>query len=50
MCKKNLDCQKPERLKDTPPHCSPEQVEECHGNDGKHPCVTSTEEKPQKSK
>ncbi len=40
MCaKKSCGCQKPERLKRKPEDCTPEQVEECHGRAGKHPCV-----------
>ncbi len=31
-------CQKPEKLKDKPEKCSPEQIRECHGNDKGHEC------------
>jgi hypothetical protein len=37
MC--NECCQKPEKLKDKPSACTPEQIEQCHGKDGAHPCV-----------
>jgi hypothetical protein len=37
MC--NDCCQKPEKLRDKPTACSPEQIEQCHGKDGGHPCV-----------
>ena len=42
MCccdKKEQDCHKPENLKGTPADCTPEQIEECHGDTEKHPCV-----------
>ncbi len=39
MSEEKKGCQKPERLKDAPGECSPEQVEECHGDTKKHPCV-----------
>ncbi|MBW1980071.1 MAG: hypothetical protein JRJ12_02520 [Deltaproteobacteria bacterium] len=32
-------CQFPERLKDKPENCSPEQVKECHGEEQEHPCT-----------
>jgi DNA-binding transcriptional ArsR family regulator len=41
MC--NDCCQKPENLKDKPESCSPEQIEQCHGKDGGHPCVKKDE-------
>jgi len=31
-------CQHPERLKDKPQDCTPEQIRECHGEDAEHPC------------
>lgn len=43
MC--NDCCQKPEKLKDQPESCSPEQIEKCHGKDGGHPCVKKDEKK-----
>jgi len=30
-------CEFPERLKETPEKCTPEQIKECHGEE-KHPC------------
>lgn len=41
MC--NCQCQKPEKLKDKPENCTPVQIEECHGKEGEHPCICSTE-------
>jgi hypothetical protein len=32
-------CEHPEKLKDRPGQCSPEQIKECHGDVKKHPCV-----------
>ena len=32
-------CEHPEKLKDKPGECSPEQIRECHGEVEKHPCV-----------
>lgn len=32
-------CQQESKLKGKPGDCSPEQIRECHGDDGKHPCV-----------
>jgi hypothetical protein len=29
----------PEKLKDRPENCTPEQIKECHGDDKKHPCA-----------
>ncbi len=37
MCEKNK-CQKPENLKGKPEDCTPEQIEECHGDEKNHPC------------
>ena len=31
-------CQQPDKLKDKPENCSPEQIRECHGDVKKHPC------------
>jgi len=34
-------CEKPDRLKKgRPDECSAEQIRECHGEVGEHPCVT----------
>jgi len=38
MCEKEKCCQKPEQLKGKPQECTPEQVQECHGDVKKHPC------------
>ena len=32
-------CQQPEKLKDKPESCTPEQIKECHGESGGHPCT-----------
>ena len=45
MCGKGTCCQKPEELKGKPRDCTPEQIEKCHGDSEKHPCV-SEDEKP----
>ena len=41
MCKSESikECEHPERLKDKPGECSPEQIKECHGDVKEHPCV-----------
>lgn len=45
MCeKKGCCCQKPEKLKKTPEECTPEQIEECHGDTEEHPCEGPKEE------
>lgn len=38
---KMQDCQKLRNLTGTPADCSPEQIRECHGESGVHPCVES---------
>jgi ArsR family transcriptional regulator len=43
MC--NDCCQKPEKLKDKPTTCTPEQIKQCHGKDGGHPCVKKEKKK-----
>ena len=46
MCcsnEKKEGCQKPENLKGKPQDCSPEQINECHGTEAKHPCVKPAE-------
>lgn len=36
-CEKNQDkCKKDPKVK--PSECSPEQIRECHGTEGEHPC------------
>jgi DNA-binding transcriptional ArsR family regulator len=47
MC--NDCCQRPEKLKDKPESCSPEQIEQCHGKGGGHPCVPKAEKGPSAS-
>lgn len=42
MCK--CCCEHPEKLKGKPEDCSPEQIKECHGDSGDHPCVSKKEE------
>jgi hypothetical protein len=41
MCKSESTkgCEHPERLKGKPGECSPEQIEECHGDVKEHPCI-----------
>ena len=36
MCECN--CQYPEKLKEKPGECTPEQIKECHGDTKEHPC------------
>jgi ArsR family transcriptional regulator len=36
MCKSC--CEQPQKLKDKPEACTPEQIKECHGDVKKHPC------------
>ncbi len=36
-------CQQPEKLKDKPESCTPEQIRECHGDDAGHPCTDNEE-------
>ncbi len=31
-------CQNPDKLIDKPENCTPEQIEECHGDAKKHDC------------
>ena len=49
MCEKRRCCQQPEKLKDKPEKCSPEQVKECHGDPEEHPCLDEPEEKSSSS-
>ena len=37
--KSTKGCERPERLKGKPGECSPEQINECHGEVVEHPCV-----------
>jgi len=36
-------CKCPERLKGDPKDCTPEQIQECHGEEDKHSCVEKEE-------
>ncbi|MFO7958674.1 MAG: hypothetical protein R6X33_16415 [Candidatus Brocadiia bacterium] len=46
---KGCSCQQPEKLKDKPENCSPEQIRECHGDVESHPCVQAADcENPEK--
>jgi len=41
-CKDNRQehgCEKPDRLKERPQTCTPEQIRECHGEVQEHPCA-----------
>ena len=44
MCNAEKCCEKPENLEEKPEECSPEQIEECHGDAKEHPCVEETTE------
>ena len=48
MCGKDRCCQKPEKLKGKPEDCSPEQIQECHGDGKTHPCLPESETSQQK--
>lgn len=37
MC---CSCEYPERLEGEPGDCTPEQIQECHGDVSEHPCET----------
>jgi len=39
MCGKQDCCKKPEQLKGKPEKCTAKQIQECHGDVKKHPCV-----------
>jgi ArsR family transcriptional regulator, arsenate/arsenite/antimonite-responsive transcriptional repressor len=32
-------CQQPDKLKDKPESCTPEQIRQCHGDSREHPCT-----------
>jgi ArsR family transcriptional regulator, arsenate/arsenite/antimonite-responsive transcriptional repressor len=32
-------CQQPDKLKDKPENCTPEQIRQCHGDANEHPCT-----------
>lgn len=39
MSEEKKGCMKKDKLKKTPEECSPEQIRECHGDEGNHPCI-----------
>ncbi|WP_321492373.1 hypothetical protein [uncultured Desulfobacter sp.] len=47
MCNCNCKCMEPQKLKDKPENCTSEQIEQCHGKDGGHPCACNTDETKQ---
>ena len=38
MCCNEEGCRKPEHLTGKPAECSPDQIRECHGDEGTHAC------------
>jgi hypothetical protein len=45
MCDDEKDkCEKPEKLAGKPGECSPEQIQECHGETEQHPCCGGGDE------
>ena len=42
---KKKGCRKPEDLKTKPEDCSDEQIRECHGETGNHPCEAKSNRK-----
>ena len=45
MCDEKKKCQKPDKLTGKPEDCSPEQIQECHGDDKEHECEGKKEQK-----
>ncbi len=41
---KSQGCRNPDQSKGDPKECSPEQIRECHGDLGGHPCVEPAED------
>ncbi len=39
MCQCGCGCERPEKLKEKPEKCSPEQIKDCHGDEKNHPCT-----------
>ena len=39
MCNGKCKCEHPEKLQGDPSQCTPEQIQECHGEGSEHPCV-----------
>ncbi|MHC4132625.1 MAG: hypothetical protein ACYSSP_06765 [Planctomycetota bacterium] len=48
MCDEKDKCQKPESPEEKPEECSPEKIEECHGEAEEHPCTEETAQEEQK--
>ena len=48
MCNEKHGCQQPEKGKGDPKECTPEQIKECHGDVGCHPCEPEKREADQK--
>ena len=44
-CKCECGCGHPEKLEGTPSECTPEQIQECHGDVAEHPCACGEEKK-----
>ena len=40
-----IKCIYPEKLKGKPEDCTPEQIKECHGEEVKHPCAQTKQDK-----
>lgn len=40
-CDPKSKCTHPEKLKGDPKECTPEQIQECHGEVGEHPCESA---------
>jgi hypothetical protein len=41
--KSRVECKNPEKLQGKPSDCTPEQIRECHGEAGDHPCEEKAE-------
>ena len=37
--KRKTECEQPQKLKDKPEECTPEQIKECHGEVKEHPYI-----------
>ncbi|MDM8552574.1 hypothetical protein QUF72_20985 [Desulfobacterales bacterium HSG2] len=44
-CEEKSKCWFPDKLKGKPKECSPDQIRECHGEEGKHPCSVPKKKK-----
>jgi hypothetical protein len=52
-CKDNSQeccCEKPDRLKERPQACTPEQIRECHGEVQEHTCASEGKSSSGKSR